>query len=85
MECDFSTTKKLVESRKFDYIKMEPDITENLDDIRIDTEELELCDVSFESILKSQSIKTNSLITRYRGRNVSDDLFTTDIKFVFHL
>ena len=85
IQCDFPTIKKLVESRRFDSIKIEPDISENLDDIIIDAEELELCDVPLQSILKTDSIKTNLLIAGYRSRNVSDNLLSINIRFIFRL
>lgn len=63
--CDFITTKLLLESRRFDYVKMNRYITKNLDNICIDIKEVDIYDGALNDVLTVQSIKTKSLIISY--------------------
>ncbi|KAE9547500.1 hypothetical protein FO519_009290 [Halicephalobus sp. NKZ332] len=75
--CDLWTAKILIESRRFDYVKMGPFMSGHLNYIYIDVEELELCEVPLTEILNSKRIKTNSLIIR--GTNVAFSKILTEI------
>ncbi|KAE9547720.1 hypothetical protein FO519_009067, partial [Halicephalobus sp. NKZ332] len=61
-EYNSSIAKMLLESRKFDYIKMEYDPIKNLKDVRIDTKKLEFSEVSLKGILEAESIKATTLV-----------------------
>ncbi|KAE9548344.1 hypothetical protein FO519_008449 [Halicephalobus sp. NKZ332] len=60
-----STVKRLTESRRFDYVYIEPSIYLKLSDINIDIKELEFRNFSLEEILKTESIKTKSLVAHF--------------------
>ena len=71
-----------MESRKFDHINLGNNATRYIDDIRINTKELEICNISLEELLGLSSIKTNSLAVDLGDRKLDDSLFTMNIKFV---
>ncbi|KAE9547797.1 hypothetical protein FO519_008992 [Halicephalobus sp. NKZ332] len=73
------TLKSLIKSRKFDYIKMRYSAFINWSGTLIDTKELKLLYVPLEKILKSEFIKTNSLIARYPDEEFHDSLLTMNI------
>lgn len=79
----FSAAQLLLKPRKFDFIKIGFDMLKRLSDIRIDTKELILEDVSVGQALGTESIKTNSLIIDLDIYGSVDDLFITNIRFVF--
>ncbi|KAE9547058.1 hypothetical protein FO519_009730 [Halicephalobus sp. NKZ332] len=72
--CDSSTLKTLIESRKFNHVYMERSIFLNLNDVHINTEKLELHYVSLENILKTEFLKTNSLML-YSNEEFNDRIF----------
>ncbi|KAE9548339.1 hypothetical protein FO519_008444, partial [Halicephalobus sp. NKZ332] len=76
--CDVPTTKILLESRRFNCVKMDRRIFEDLKDIHIDTEQLEFERVLFEEVLKIESIKTKSLVI-YSNEDFKDSLNSMDI------
>ncbi|KAE9547423.1 hypothetical protein FO519_009365 [Halicephalobus sp. NKZ332] len=78
-QCDLPTTKLLVESRRFDYIKIYHCDSQNLGGVCIDTKELEYNGAHLEEILERTSIKTNSLICDSSRKNFPDDLITINI------
>ena len=73
-----------MESRTFDHVFIERSILLNLNNLLIDTKELELHYVSLEDILKAEFIKTNSLIL-YSNEEVNDSLLTVVIRLVLDL
>lgn len=76
---DSPSTKLLMESRRFDYIEMGYPISSNLNDIRIDTKELECVSVSLEEILEAESIRTNSLLINYSDVEFNYDFATMKV------
>ena len=74
----------MLESRKANYINMGLQQTEYVSSIIIDTKELELPCVPLDEILKTESIKTNSLIVYSIGDLYDDDFSTMNIRFNFH-
>ncbi|KAE9547721.1 hypothetical protein FO519_009068, partial [Halicephalobus sp. NKZ332] len=76
--CDVSTTKLLLESRRFGYVKLGGYSCPDLNDIHLNIEELEYINLPLNKILASESIKTNSLIIT-DFRNDFNSLFTMNI------
>ena len=78
MSYDLASTKLLLESRKFDYIEMGYPISNNLNDLNVDTKELECISISLEEILEAKSIKANVLVVNYSDIEFNYDF--TNIK-----
>ncbi|KAE9550667.1 hypothetical protein FO519_006128 [Halicephalobus sp. NKZ332] len=76
---DSSAAKSLVESKKFDYIQAGPLIFGDFNDVHIDTKELKIRGISLEKILKTEFIKTNSLIIGYSNEHFKESLITMDV------
>lgn len=81
-KCDLSTAKLIIESRRFNYIKIRSSVAHFIDNISIDTQQLEVKEISLEEILDAKSIKTNSLIIDVETVEFTDSLCEVDIRFV---
>ena len=82
--CHFPIAKLLVQSRRFDYVKIDHFIFKSLEDIHIDTDRLELWGDFYDGILNAEFIRTNSLIIHYSEKDFNDNLITNDIGLVFY-
>jgi len=58
------TAKQLLKSRKFDFVSLDYNLFKRLKDVLIDTEEIEVDQVSLKKILGCKFIKTKSLICK---------------------
>lgn len=82
LKCDFSTTKILLESRKFDYIGIHSDIFEKVKDIHTTTKDMRFFLVPFTEVVRLDSVKTTSLYISQQGDNFNENIFNVDIKYV---
>ncbi|KAE9550429.1 hypothetical protein FO519_006344 [Halicephalobus sp. NKZ332] len=82
--CDLPSAKLLLESRKFEFITTGSCVEGSLDDIHIDSEELEFYFVSLEDILESKFINTKSLIINTRNEDLAHDFSTMEVGLGFH-
>ncbi|KAE9547798.1 hypothetical protein FO519_008993 [Halicephalobus sp. NKZ332] len=63
-EYNLSIAKRLLKSRKFEFVEIGYDVFYRSKEICVDTEELEFDQIPLKDILKSKSIKTKSLICK---------------------
>lgn len=61
---DFPVVKRLLKSKKFDYVQIDSDIFERAKNTHIDTEELVIDEVPLRDILRCKFFKTKSLICK---------------------
>ncbi|KAE9548341.1 hypothetical protein FO519_008446 [Halicephalobus sp. NKZ332] len=78
-KCDALTAKRLVESRKFDFVEMNYDTIKDLNDIHIDTKELLLGGISLEESLKLKNMNTTLLKVHVRDEKFDNCLLMTDV------
>ncbi|KAE9547669.1 hypothetical protein FO519_009121 [Halicephalobus sp. NKZ332] len=80
IDCDLLSAKRLVESRRFDYIKIGWDMANTWGHISISAEELKFTAwLSLALILNADFINTTSLKIGYSDENFDDSFLTMDI------
>ncbi|KAE9546892.1 hypothetical protein FO519_009897 [Halicephalobus sp. NKZ332] len=79
--CDLSIANRLLESRRFNYIRIGFSYSD-WKKIHIDTKEVEFEEVNLQEILELKSVKTNSLITTQHRIQFNDILLPKKVELV---